>query len=225
MLAVRGGDQRAHHGVLGGRVADPDRVDGRLEQLHEPVEHRALDQDPGPGAAVLPGVVEDRRRRGGRGLLQVRVGEHDVRALAAQLQREPLDLGRAAAHDLLADLGRPGEHDLADQRVVDQPLADHAALDPAGPGTRPRAARRRGPARRSGSRSAGSSRRAWPPPCCPRPGPGPGPRTGSASGSSTARSARPRRAARRTSRPARRPPGSAARRPAPARPRSTPARP
>ena len=60
--------------------------------------------------------------------LDVGVSEDDVGALAAELERQPLDVAGAAGHDLLADLGGPGEHDLAHQRVVDQALADHAAL-------------------------------------------------------------------------------------------------
>ena len=60
--------------------------------------------------------------------LQVGVGEHDVGALAAQLEGDPLHLGGAAGHDPLADLGRAGEADLADRRVGDEPLPDHRAL-------------------------------------------------------------------------------------------------
>ena len=44
-----------------------------------------------------------------RGLLEVGVGEDDVGALAAELQRHPLHLVGAAGHDPLADLGRAGE--------------------------------------------------------------------------------------------------------------------
>ena len=48
-------------------VQHPQRPDRRLEPAEELVVRRALDEDPGAGAAVLPGVVEDGvRRAGGR---------------------------------------------------------------------------------------------------------------------------------------------------------------
>ena len=128
MRSVRRRYQRSHLGGRRGGIADHQAADRGLEQLHEPVQDRALDQDPGPGAAVLPGVVEHRVRRGRRGLLQVGVGEDDVGALAAELQGEPFDLARAVGHDPLAHLGGPGEDDLAHRGVIDQALPDHAAL-------------------------------------------------------------------------------------------------
>ena len=84
--------------------------DGGLEQLEEPVVHAALDEDPAARAAVLAGVVEDAVRRGRRGLLEVGVGEHDVRALAAELEGHPLHLARRRRAMMpRADLGRAGE--------------------------------------------------------------------------------------------------------------------
>ena len=68
----------------------------------------------------------DARRRRGR-LLEVGVGEDDVRALAAELEGDGLDLRGAPGGDLLADLGRPGEHDLAHLLVGDEPLPDDRA--------------------------------------------------------------------------------------------------
>ena len=99
-----------------------------LEAGQELVVRRPLDQDPRPRAAVLAGVVEDgvRRRGGRRG--DVGVGEDDVGALAAELEGHRLDLVGAAGHDPLADLGRAGEDDLADQLVGHEPLADHRPL-------------------------------------------------------------------------------------------------
>ena len=109
-------------------LPDLERLDGGLEQLEEPVEHRPLDEDAAAGAAVLAGVVEHRaRRRRGRPL-EVGVGEDDVGALAAELERDRLDQRGAAGGDLLADLGRSGEDDLAHVRVRDEPLPhDRAA--------------------------------------------------------------------------------------------------
>ena len=68
----------------------------RLEQGEEAVVDRTLDQDARAGAAILPGVVEDPGGGTGGGQLEIGVGEDDVGALAAQLERDPLDLLGAA---------------------------------------------------------------------------------------------------------------------------------
>ncbi len=54
------------------------------------------------------------------GRVEVGVGEDDVRALAAQLEGDPLERVGGVPHDDLADLGRAGEGDLVDARVLDQ---------------------------------------------------------------------------------------------------------
>ncbi len=153
-------DQRPHLAGLVGRIEHPQAGDRGLELRQELVVRRALDEDPGAGAAVLAGVVEDGvRRAGGRGV-DVCVGEDDVGALAAELEGEPLHLVGAAGHDLLADGRRAGEADLAHQRVGHEPLADHAAVagddrQDVARGDRPRARAHRG-----GSPSAESAPRA-----------------------------------------------------------------
>ena len=62
------------------------------------------------------------------GLLQVGVGEDDVGRLAAELERDALDRRGGARHDPLPDLGRAGEADLGDVRMLDEPLADDRSL-------------------------------------------------------------------------------------------------
>ena len=115
-VALLGADERPDLGRLVGRIADLDLA-GRLgEQLDDPLVGRALDEDPAPGAAVLAGVVEDAVRRLRGELLEVRVGEHDVRALAAELERDLLHVARRQPHDLLAGRRLAGERDLADAR-------------------------------------------------------------------------------------------------------------
>ena len=59
--------------------------------------------------------------------LDVGVGEDDVRRLAAELERHPLDRLRRARGDPAPDLGRAGEGDLGDVGVLDQPLPADAA--------------------------------------------------------------------------------------------------
>ena len=73
---------------------------------------------------ALPKTASGRHR--GR-LLEVGVGEDDVRALAAQLERDALDRRRRARRDRAPDLGRAGEGDLGHVGVVDEPLAALAA--------------------------------------------------------------------------------------------------
>ncbi len=125
---MRFGHQRAHLGVLRPRVAHHDALDGRFEQLHEPVIDVALHQDSAARTAVLTSVVEHAVWRGRRRLLQVAVIEHDVGALAAQFQSDPLDLCGRACHHPRADFGGSREHDLADVGVGDEALPHYRAL-------------------------------------------------------------------------------------------------
>ena len=74
-------------------------------------------------AAVLAGVREDRERRRLGRRVEVRVGEDDVRGLAAELERDPLDRLRGPGRDRAPDLGRAGEGDLGDVGVLYQPPA------------------------------------------------------------------------------------------------------
>jgi hypothetical protein len=69
---------------------------------------------------ALPKTAHGGRLRGG---LQVRVGEHEVGRLAAQLEGHALDRLRRSGGDRAADLGRAGERDLGDVRVLDEPRA------------------------------------------------------------------------------------------------------
>ena len=53
------------------------------------------------------------------GFVQVGVGEDDVRALAAQLQSDALQIGlRGGLHDQMADFGGAGERHLIDIHVI-----------------------------------------------------------------------------------------------------------
>ena len=73
---------------------------------------------PGPGRC---------RTRADHRPVEVGVGEHDRRRLAAQLERDPLDGAGAGAHHRAAGDGRSGEGDLVDAGVLGQRGAGHLA--------------------------------------------------------------------------------------------------
>src|ERR671913_2237306 len=125
-LAVVGGDQRSHLRLLVQRVPDPETLYHGLHEREELVEGAFLDQDARAGAAVLPGVTEDGDGRRSSGLLQVGIGEDNVRGLAPQLQGDALYGACGPRHDSLADLRGTREGDLGYVRVLDEPLPDLA---------------------------------------------------------------------------------------------------
>ena len=79
-----------------------------------------LDQQSGAGRARLAVVEQepagDARYRG----FEVGVGEDHLRALAAEFQRDLLQVAGRGGDDLLADLGGTGEGDLVDVGVRGQ---------------------------------------------------------------------------------------------------------
>ncbi len=117
-------DERPHVGCFVARVPDPPLLNGRLEQFEEAVVDAALHEQPAACTAVLSGVVEHRPRHGRCRLLEISVFEHDVRRLAAELERDGLERPRAAGGDVDSDLGGSGEDDLANVRMRDEALPD-----------------------------------------------------------------------------------------------------
>ncbi len=86
------GDQRADRRARVERVADGELAGGDGEYARdELLTHGGVDHEARAGVAGLAGVVEDPPGDRARGGLEVRrVGEHDVRALAAELERDRL---------------------------------------------------------------------------------------------------------------------------------------
>ena len=121
------GDERAHLGLFALRIADLHVACCVDEQLDETVVCRLLDQDARARATVLAGVVEHGVGCRGRCFLEVRVGEDDVRRLAAELERHAFDRSGRALHHAASDFGRAGEPDLRDVGMLDEALSDHAA--------------------------------------------------------------------------------------------------
>jgi hypothetical protein len=87
------------------------------EARHEFVVERRIDEHARARFATLPGRVVDRPDRARDRIVEIRIGEHEVRALAAELERQPLDRLRAEPHDLAARLRRAGERNLVHARM------------------------------------------------------------------------------------------------------------
>ncbi len=101
------------------------RADARLarplgERAHDLVELVLVHEQPASGVAGLAGVEVDPHEGARDGRLEVGIGEDDVGRLAAELEGDPLERAPGLLTDLPAHLGRAGEGDLVDARVVDQ---------------------------------------------------------------------------------------------------------
>ena len=118
------GVDRADVGVLVERIAQPQRRHALLQRRDHLLCDRLLHEEARAGAADVALVEEDPVDDALDGLVERRVVEHDVGGLAAELEAQPRVRARDAPHDLLADLGRAGERDLVDVRVLDERLPD-----------------------------------------------------------------------------------------------------
>jgi hypothetical protein len=95
----------------------------RGQPLHELVRDAALQEQARGRGADLAAVVEGARGGIGHGALEIGVGEHDHRVLAAELEDHGLDPVGGAREDAPAGRDRAGEADAAHQRVADQRLS------------------------------------------------------------------------------------------------------
>jgi hypothetical protein len=84
-----------------------------------------LQEQPGARRAHLPGVQERAGERGVHGGLEVGVREHDVRVLAAELQRHLLHVLGRGPHDRASGLQPAGEGDEVDARRGHERGAGH----------------------------------------------------------------------------------------------------
>ena len=110
---------RVHHAHLGCHACG-DR--------HRLVVHGALHQQTRGCVARLPGVVEALAHRALNGLLQRRIGKHEVGRFAAQLLHHALDrVGRDLGHRHTG-CGRAGERHQVHVRVGAQRRAHHGAV-------------------------------------------------------------------------------------------------
>ncbi|TCQ01011.1 type VI secretion system VasI/ImpG family protein [Sphingomonas sp. PP-F2F-A104-K0414] len=91
------------------------------------VVDRAVHVEPRAGDADLPCVEEDRVGDAGDGEVEIGVGQHDRGRLAAEFERDALEVGLRRIEDRAAGLGRAGERDLVDPRMRGERSAGLAA--------------------------------------------------------------------------------------------------
>ncbi len=106
-LELSGTDQRPAI-QIGERRADFQRSEARAELREHFLVARLLDQEPAAGRTRLSGVLDDRVDDHRQRVIEIGVGEHDLRALAAQLQRHgAMPLRRLAARQTLRSAATP----------------------------------------------------------------------------------------------------------------------
>ena len=128
LLPVRLGDERAHLGLLVERVAGLHAAGSLREAADDLVVERPLDEDARACVAALAGGVVDRVDGTRDRRFEVRVRKEDVRALAAQLERDSLHRLGAEPHDLRARPRRARERDLVHAAVGDEVRAGRRAV-------------------------------------------------------------------------------------------------
>jgi hypothetical protein len=112
-------DQRADVQVQDGR-AHAQLLKGLAQALQQGLVDQLVDQHARAGAAGLPGVLHDGVDDHGDGGVQVGIGEDDLRALAAEFQRDrAVAFGRHLLDDR-AHAGAAGEADVVDAGVARQ---------------------------------------------------------------------------------------------------------
>src|SRR5471030_3303094 len=119
-------DQRASGGAFFQTVADLEFGHSHFQLLGERVVDRILDVQAVGADAGLAVVAVFGNDRAFDGLIQVRVVEHNKRRVAAQFQRDLLDVLGAFGHQLATDFGGAGEGQFAHDRVAGQLAADVA---------------------------------------------------------------------------------------------------
>ena len=97
---------------------DRQRAKRRREPLEQLVVARALDQQPAARRARLPGVLHDRVDDHRDRRVEIGVGEHDLRTLAAELERHRAVALRRFLRDQRAGRRRAGERQVVDARML-----------------------------------------------------------------------------------------------------------
>ena len=120
--------ERAHLGVGFEAVADLHLGGALGEALEEGVVDAALDVEARRRDADLAGVPELLRHDHVERLFEVAIVEDQHRRVAAELHRDAGHAVGAELHQMLADIGRAGEADLADDPAGDERAADQVGV-------------------------------------------------------------------------------------------------
>ena len=120
-------DDRAHLALRIEAVADANLLRALDEPLDETIVERAFENEPRSGRADLSRVGEDAEERVVDRRLEIGVGEDDVRRLAAELERDLLQVRRRVVHDAASGLRAAGERDLVDELARGERVADDRA--------------------------------------------------------------------------------------------------
>ncbi len=111
-----------------GRISDLERIGFGSELFDELVVDRSLNVDTAAGGALLAGEAECRAGDAIDGLVQIGVGGHDGRVLAAHLGDDRFrEVGAEPLEEIEADLFGSGEDDTVDIRVERDAFSDDSA--------------------------------------------------------------------------------------------------
>ena len=108
------GDEWAHLGVRVKAITQLDRLGDVGHTGHHLIEAVGLDVQSRTGDAALTMIEEDRIGGAGDHDRGISIGEHDVGALASQLEAHFLQVPRGGLGHKPTYFGRSGEHDLVD---------------------------------------------------------------------------------------------------------------
>jgi len=122
--ALRAADQRANDRIGLARIADFQVLGDGHEALAKGVKDRRLDEDARIRHADLTLVEEDAERGRPDGVVDIRIGEHDQRTLAAHFQRELLERLGGLDGEMPPGLRRAGERDHTHPRIGKDGRAD-----------------------------------------------------------------------------------------------------
>ncbi|MNZ50093.1 hypothetical protein D3C78_678760 [compost metagenome] len=116
---------RPNLGVLIQWVANAHLVEQGTDLLGQRLLDRALDDQTTATDATLPGVETDAKDDRVGCSIQVGIGEHHLRVLAAQFQTDLLHVARSRCHGQATDFGGPGEGHHIDVGMFADRLAKH----------------------------------------------------------------------------------------------------
>ncbi len=120
LLLVLPGDERTHFRVAIERIPELDARRFLRQGVQHPTVNGTFDEQARPCRADLSLIRERAEQRTVDRRVEIRIGEHDVRILAAQLDRHPLDrVGSSLDHET-SGVDAAGKGNLVDARVGDE---------------------------------------------------------------------------------------------------------